>query len=55
MADLQLYTLIYITADSALLSEEASVTFSRETGSAAAKTDAKGYVGETSGAPMSEL
>lgn len=55
MADLQLYTLIYVLADSALLSEEASVSLSRETGSAAAKTVAKGYAGETPGAPMCEL
>jgi hypothetical protein len=55
MADLQLYTLIYITADSGLLSEEASVSLGRETGSAAAKTVAKGYAGETPGAPMCEL
>jgi hypothetical protein len=54
-SDPQLYTLIYLTADSALLSEEASVTMSRETGSAAAKTVAKGYAGETPGAPMCEL
>lgn len=55
MADLQLYTLIYLTADSSLLSEEASVSLSRETGSTAAKTVAKGYAGETPGAPMCEL
>jgi len=55
MADVQLYTLIYVLADSALLSEEASVTFSRETGSTPSKTVAKGYAGETPGAPMVEL
>jgi hypothetical protein len=53
--DPQLYTLIYVLADSALLSEEASVSMSRETGSSPAKTVAKGYAGETPGAPMSEL
>lgn len=53
--DPQLYTLIYVLADSALLSEEASVSLSRETGSQAAKTVAKGYAGETPGAPMVEL
>jgi hypothetical protein len=51
----QLYTLMYITADSSLLSEEASVTLNRETGSTPAKTVAKGYSGETPGAPMCEL
>ena len=39
--DPQLYTLIYVLADSALLSEEASVSMSRETGSSPAKTVAK--------------
>lgn len=53
--DPQLYTLIYVLADSALLSEEASVTLNRETGSQPAKTVAKGYAGETPGAPMVEL
>lgn len=53
--DPQLYTLIYVLVDSALLSEEASVTLNRETGSQPAKTVAKGYAGETPGAPMVEL
>lgn len=53
--DPQLYTLIYCTADSALLSEEASVTLNRETASAPSKTVAKGYAGETPGAAMCEL
>lgn len=50
-----LYTLVYVLADGALLSEEASVTISRTTGSSEAKTVAKGYAGETPGAPMIEL
>lgn len=53
--DPQLYTLIYALVNSSLLSEEASVSLSRETGSSPAKTVAKGYAGETPGAPMSEL
>lgn len=53
--DPQLYSLIYCLADSSLLSEEASVSFSRETGSQPAKTVAKGYAGETPGAKMVEL
>lgn len=53
--DPQLYTLIYALADSSLLSEEASVQLSRETGSTPAKTVAKGYAGETPGAAMCEL
>lgn len=53
--DPQLYTLVYVLADSALLSEEASVSMSRETGSSPSKTVAKGYAGETPGAAMIEL
>jgi hypothetical protein len=53
--DPQLYTLIYVLANSSLLSEEASVSIKRETGSQPAKTVAKGYAGETPGAPMTEL
>lgn len=55
MADPQLYTLIYVLANSSLLSEEASVSLSRETGSTPSKTVPKGYAGETPGAPMCEL
>ena len=55
MADPQLYTLIYALMNGSLLSEEASVSLSRETGSSPAKTVPKGYAGETPGAPMSEL
>lgn len=53
--DPQLYTLIYVLADSSLLSEEASVSLKRTTGSQPSKTVAKGYAGETPGAPMVEL
>jgi hypothetical protein len=55
MADPQLYSLMYVLADSSLLSEEASVSVSRETGSSPSKTVAKGYAGETPGAAMIEL
>lgn len=50
-----LYSLIYVLADSSLLSEEASVTMSRSTGSSEVKTVAKGYAGESPGAPTIEL
>ena len=50
-----LYTLIYVLADGALLSEEASVTMSRTTGSTEAKTIHGGYSGEMPGSPMIEL
>lgn len=53
--DPQLYSLIYVLADSDLLSEEASVSVSRETGSNPVKTVAKGYSGEAPGAGMIEL
>lgn len=53
--DPQLYTVIYVTADSSLLTEEASVNLARETGSSPVKTVAKGYAGETPGAAMCEL
>jgi hypothetical protein len=53
--DPQLYTLIYCLAESSLLSEEASVTLNRSTNSTASNTVAKGYSGETPGAPMCEL
>lgn len=53
--DPQLYTMIFCLADGALLSEEASVSLSRETASSPAKTVAKGYAGETPGAAMCEL
>lgn len=53
--DPQLYTLMYALADSALLSEEASISLNRSTGSSEVKTVAKGYSGETPGAAMCEL
>lgn len=54
-AEPQLYTIIYVLVDSALLSEEASVSVTRATGSSESKTVAKGYAGETPGAPTIEV
>ncbi len=51
----QLYTVIYVLANSSLLSEESAVDVKRTTGSTPSKTVAKGYAGETPGAPMTEL
>ncbi len=55
MANLQLYTLAYVTVNGSLLTEEASVTVSRSTGSQAVITVAKGYAGESPGAAMVEI
>lgn len=55
MANSQLYTLVYVTANNALLSEEASVTMNRASNSQAVHTVAKGYSGESPGAPTIEL
>jgi hypothetical protein len=53
--NLQLYTKATVYIDGNLLSEEASVTVKRSTGSQAVKTTAKGYAGESPGAPMTEI
>jgi len=55
MADLQLYSLLYVTANGKLLVEEGSVTINRETASQPIKTTAKGYAGESPGAGMIEV
>lgn len=55
MANLQLYTLIFATADGALLAEEKSVTIDRTTASQAVNTVPKGYAGESPGAAMCEF
>jgi hypothetical protein len=55
MADVQLYTLAYCTADGKLLTEEASLTVNRATNSQAVNTVAKGYAGESPGAPTVEI
>lgn len=55
MADLQLYTLLYVTLDHKILVEETSITVNRDTGSQPVKTVAKGYSGESPGAGMTEI
>jgi hypothetical protein len=55
MANVQLYTLAYCTADGKLLTEEASLTVNRATNSQAVNTVAKGYAGESPGAPTVEI
>lgn len=55
MANVQLYTLAYCTADGKLLTEEASLTVNRATNSQAVTTVAKGYAGESPGAPTVEI
>jgi hypothetical protein len=53
--NLQLYTKATVYIDGSLLSEEASVSVDRSTGSQPVKTTAKGYAGESPGAPMMEI
>jgi hypothetical protein len=55
MAGSQLYTLAYVTVDGSILTEEASVTVNRATNSQAVNTVAKGYAGESPGAPSVEI
>jgi len=55
MSGLQLYTLAYVLVDGAILTEEASVTVNRATNSQAVNTVAKGYAGESPGAPSVEI
>lgn len=55
MAGLQLYTLAYVLVNGAILTEEASVTVNRATNSQAVNTTAKGYAGESPGAPNCEI
>lgn len=55
MANNQLYTLAYCTVDGKLLTEEASVNVNRATNSQAVTTVAKGYAGESPGAPTVEI
>ena len=55
MANLDLYTKATVYLNAALLSEESSVTIKRSTGSQPVKTAAKGYAGESPGAPMAEI
>ena len=55
MANVQLYTLLYVLVNGKLLTEEANVTLSRATGSQAVMTVAKGYAGESPGAATVEI
>lgn len=55
MSNPQLYTLAYVTVEGALLTEEGSVTVNRATNSQAVNTVAKGYAGESPGAPTVEI
>jgi len=51
----QLYTLVFFSADGTLLAEEVEVDVARTTNSQPVSTVAKGYAGESPGAPMVEV
>jgi len=53
--NLQLYSLLYATIEGSLLTEEASINITRSTNSQPVNTVAKGYAGESPGAPMVEI
>lgn len=55
MSNVQLYTLAYCTVNGKLLTEEASLTVNRATNSQPVNTVAKGYSGESPGAPTVEI
>lgn len=55
MAGNQLYSLAYVLVEGAILTEEASVTVNRATNSQPVNTVAKGYSGESPGAPSVEI
>jgi hypothetical protein len=55
MADSQLYSLAYVLVKGSILTEEGSVTVNRATNSQAVNTVAKGYAGESPGAPTVEI
>jgi hypothetical protein len=55
VANLQLYTLLFCSADGVLLAEEVQITLTRTTNSQPVNTVAKGYAGESQGAPMQEF
>lgn len=55
MANVQLYSLAYVTVNGKLLTEEASMEITRSTGSQAVMTVAKGYAGESPGAQTIEI
>jgi hypothetical protein len=55
VSNLQLYTLLYVTINGTLLLEEHAVTINRNSHSQPVNTTAKGYAGESPGAPMCEF
>lgn len=55
MSNQQQYSKAVVYVNSNVLSEEASVTIKRTSGSQAVKTVAKGYAGESPGSPMTEI
>jgi hypothetical protein len=55
MANNQLYADAFVAVDGAVLLEHVSVNISRSTGSQAVFTVAKGYAGESKGAPTIEI
>lgn len=55
MSSPQLYTLAYVTVDGKLLTEHASVQVTRASNSQAVTTVAKGYAGESPGAPTIQI
>lgn len=54
-SNLQLYTAANVYINGSLLAEEASVTVARSTNSQQVITVAKGYAGESPGAPMTDI
>lgn len=55
MANLSQYTKAVVYINDSALTEEASVTIKRSSGSQPVKTVAKGYSGESPGSPMTEI
>jgi hypothetical protein len=55
MSNVQTYTKAVVYVNSNLLTEESNVTVKRESGSNEVKTVAKGYAGESPGAPMTMI
>ncbi len=55
MSNPQVYTLAYVTADGKLLTEEASVTVSRNANAQPVNTVAKGWAGVSPGAPSIQI
>lgn len=54
VSNIQIYSLIEVFINGVLAAEEASCTIDQATNSQIVKTVAKGYAGESPGAPMSE-